>query len=50
VITPIKGVLIPAFDLIAIREKELVTRYAPKNGLRRLETPIVTSSYEGSIV
>ncbi len=47
VITPAKGVRTPAFDLIAVREKEPVAGYAPRNGPKRLVTPIATISWDG---
>ena len=50
VMTPPSGVRTPALDLIAVREKEPVAGYAPKNGPKRLVTPIATISCEGSIV
>ena len=47
---PARGVLTPAFDLIAVREKEPVAGYPPKNGPKIFEKPIATNSWDGSII
>lgn len=50
VMTPANGVRTPAFDLIAVREKDPVAGYAPKNGPKMLVIPMAMSSCEGFIV
>ena len=48
--TPASGVRTPAFALMAVREKDPVAGYAPKNGPSRFETPMATISWDGSMV
>jgi hypothetical protein len=47
VMTPANGVRTPALDLMAVREKEPVAGYAPKNGAKMLVIPMAISSCDG---
>jgi len=44
VMTPASGVRTPAFDLMAVREKEPVEGYAPRKGPKMFVRPIATIS------
>ena len=50
VMTPANGVRTPAFDLMAVREKEPVAGYAPRKGPSKFVTPMATISCDGSMV
>ena len=45
---PARGVRTPAFDLMAVREKEPVAGYAPRNGLYFNKISSISMGYMGS--
>jgi hypothetical protein len=47
---PASGEREPALELMAVREKEPVAGYAPRNGPRQLANPSATSSCDGLMV
>lgn len=47
---PARGVLTPAFALMAVLEKEPVAGYPPRKGPKTLVKPRATSSCEGSMM